>query len=104
MGNDNKPQRDFVIGTDAEGNETVTFRTSDLITYGVQGYGSDEFLAMITGYGLGIHFNMRLINSIADAEKMANGMADIFFKTLMDQLIELNKDFVKHPEKGQAIL
>jgi hypothetical protein len=77
----------FVIGTDAEGNETVTFRSSDLVTYGVQGYEGDEFLATITGYGLSIRFNMRLINSIADAEKMANGIADIFFKELMDQLI-----------------
>jgi hypothetical protein len=100
MENDNTQQRSFVIGTDSEGNETVTFRTSDLITYGVQGYGGDEFLATISGFGLSINFNMRLINSIADAEKMANGMADIFFKTLMDQLIEINKDFVKHPEKG----
>ncbi len=98
MDNDNAPKRDFVIGTDADGNETVTFRTSDMITYGVMGYEGEEFLATITGYGLSINFNMRLINSIADAEKMANGMADIFFKALMDQLIEMNKDIGKHPE------
>jgi hypothetical protein len=87
----------FVIGTDAEGNETVTFRSSDLVTYGVQGYDGDEFLATITGYGLSIRFNMRLINSIADAEKMANGIADIFFKELMDQLIEINREIIKPP-------
>ncbi len=100
MDKDNAPKRGFVIGTDADGNETVTFRTADMITYGVMGYEGEEFLATITGYGLSINFNMRLINSIADAEKMANGMADIFFKALMDQLIEMNKEIVKHPEKA----
>jgi hypothetical protein len=95
---ESKTQRvPFVIGTDTEGNETVTFRSSDLVTYGVQGYEGDEFLATITGYGLSIRFNMRLINSIADAEKMANGIADIFFKELMDQLIEINREIVKQP-------
>ncbi len=94
MEENSTPQGYFNIGTDDEGNETVTFRTTDLITYGVIGYEGDELLATITGYGLSINFNMRLINSIADAEKMANGMADIFFKALMDQLIEINKDIV----------
>jgi hypothetical protein len=92
MEDNNIPQGYHKIGTDEEGNQTVTFRTTDLITYGVIGYEGDELLATITGYGLSINFNMRLINSIADAEKMANGMADIFFKALMDQLIEINKD------------
>ncbi len=94
MEENSTPQGFFKIVTDDEGNETVTFRTTDLITYGVIGYEDDELLATITGYGLSINFNMRLINSIADAEKMANGMADIFFKALMDQLIEINKDIV----------
>jgi hypothetical protein len=92
MEENNIPQGYHEIGTDEEGNQTVTFRTTDLITYGVIGYEGDELLATITGYGLSINFNMRLINSIADAEKMANGIADIFFKALMDQLIEINKD------------
>jgi hypothetical protein len=92
MEENNTPQGYFKMGTDEEGNQTVTFLTTDLITYGVIGYEGDELLATITGYGLSINFNMRLINSIADAEKMANGMADIFFKALMDQLIEINKD------------
>jgi len=98
MEKDTIPNATYVIGTDTDGNETVTFRTADLITYGVVGYEGEELLAMITGYGLNIHFNMRLINSIADAEKMANGIADIFFKALMDRLIEINKDFAKPPE------
>ena len=80
--------------------KTITFREDELIAYGVQGYDSEEFLAVISGYGLSINFNMRLINSIADAEKMANGMADIFFKALMDQLIAQNKDFSKQPSSG----
>jgi hypothetical protein len=94
MEESNTPQGYHEIGTDEEGNQTVTFRTTDLITYGVIGYEGDELLATITGYGLSINFNMRLINSIADAEKMANGLADIFFKALMDQLIEINRDIV----------
>ena len=83
-----------------ENEKTITFREDELITYGVQGYDSEEFLAVISGYGLSINFNMRLINSIADAEAMANGMADIFFKALMDQLIAQNRNFCKHTPTG----
>ena len=43
-------------------------------------------------------FNMRLINSLADAEACANALADVFYEALMDQLIRENKPFAKPPE------
>lgn len=71
-----------------EEEEIVSFKKeSDKITYGVLGYEGDELMAVITGYDLQIAFNMRLINSLADAESCANAMADVFFQTLMEQLI-----------------
>ena len=87
-----------VMGTDADGDETVTFKVDDLATYGVLNYEGNEFMAVITGYALNINFNMKLINSLADAEAMANGIADVFYNALMDELIEMKKDFVKPPE------
>ncbi|RHH07877.1 hypothetical protein DW228_18250 [Bacteroides fragilis] len=74
-----------------EEEEIVSFRReSDKIIYGVQGYEGDELMAAITGYDLRIAFNMKLINSLADAESCANAMADVFFQALMEQLIAKN--------------
>ena len=78
--------------------ETITFRTADRMMYGALGYDGNELMAVISGYDLEIKFNMRLINSLADAEACANALADVFYEALMDQLIRENKPFAKPPE------
>ncbi|WP_242053088.1 hypothetical protein [Dysgonomonas sp. GY617] len=70
------------------------------MTYGVLGYDGNEMMCAITGYDLTIAFNMRLINSLADAESCADALADVFYQALMEQLIARNADFIK-PEAGQ---
>lgn len=78
--------------------ETITFRTADRMMYGALGYDGNELMAVISGYDLEIKFNMRLINSLADAEACANALADVFYEALMDQLIREKKPFAKPPE------
>ena len=78
--------------------ETITFRTADRMMYGALGYDGNELMAVISGYDLEIKFNMRLINSLADAEACANALADVFYEALMDQLIRENKPIAKPPE------
>lgn len=41
------------------------------MNYGVVGYDGNELMAVISGYDLNISFNMKLINSLADAEAYA---------------------------------
>lgn len=92
-------QRDHItLGRNEQGEETITFRVEDLTTYGVLGSDGVEFMAAISGYGLNIAFNMKLINSLADAEAMADGMADVFYEALMERLIAQKRDFAKPPE------
>lgn len=78
--------------------ETITFRTADRMTYGALGYDGNELMAVISGYDLEIKFNMRLINSLGDAEACADALAQVFYEALMEQLINEKKDLVKHPE------
>ena len=40
---------------------------------------------------------MRLINSLADAEACADALAQVFYDTLIEQLINEKRDFVKPP-------
>lgn len=94
----------IVLGRNAEGEETITFRVKDLTTYGVLDSGGVEFMAAISGYGLDIAFNMKLINSLADAEAMADSMADVFYEALMSQLIARKRDFAKPPGEPEPIL
>lgn len=77
--------------------ETVTFRTADRITYGALGYDGNELMAVISGYDLEIKFNMRLINSLADAEACADALAQVFYDTLVKQLIQAKVGFIKPP-------
>ena len=77
--------------------ETITFRTADRMTYGSLGYDGNELMAVISGYDLEIRFNMRLINSLADAEACADALAQVFYDTLIEQLINEKRDFVKPP-------
>lgn len=78
--------------------ERVTFGVADRMTYGVLNYDGNELMAAITGYDLNVVFNMRLINSLADAEACANALADVFYQTLMEQLIARKANFI-HPPK-----
>lgn len=79
--------------------ERVTFRTEDRMTYGVLNYDGNELMAAITGYDLNVVFNMRLINSLADAEACADALADVFYQTLMEQLIARKADFIQPPKE-----
>lgn len=45
------------------------------MTYGALGYDGNELMAFISGYDLEIKFNLRLINSLADAEACADALA-----------------------------
>ena len=65
-----------------EENETVSFRKDERMRYGVLGYDGNEMMAAITGYDLDVSFNMRLINSLADAEACADALADVFYQAL----------------------
>lgn len=75
--------------------KTVCFKVGDMMTYGVMAEDGNEMLAAITGFGLNIRFNMRLINSLADAEATANAMADVFYQALMEQLLAEKAEIVK---------
>lgn len=77
--------------------ETIIFKTADRMTYGALGYDGNELMAVISGYDLEIKFNLRLINSLADAEACANALADVFYECLMEQLLVERKDLVKPP-------
>lgn len=76
--------------------ETVTFKKGDMTVYLVENYDGSDIMASISGYGLNVNFNLEVINSIEDAEAMANGLADIFYKTLMDQLIKEKPNIANH--------
>ena len=75
--------------------KTVTFKVGEMMTYGVMSQDGNELLAAITGFGMNIRFNMRLINSLADAEAIADSMADVFYQALMEQLLAEKADVLK---------
>lgn len=82
-----------------EEEKTVSFKPSEKMVYGVLSYDGNEMMATITGYDLTISFNMRLINSLADAENCANAMADVFYEALMEELIQKNPTILKPKAK-----
>lgn len=75
--------------------DTVSFKTNDRTVYGVQGYDGNELMAVISGYDLNISFNMRLINSLSDAENCANALADVFYELLMEELIVKKNEIIQ---------
>lgn len=87
-----------------EQEETVSFRKKDRMTYGALNYDGNELMAVISGYDLHIAFNMRVIHSLADAEACANALADVFYETLMEQLIAEKSDVLKPTQAAGAIL
>jgi hypothetical protein len=87
-----------------EEDESITFKKSERMTYGAVNYDGNELMAMISGYDLRIAFNMRVINSLADAEACADALADVFYEALMEQLIAEKSDFLTPPSGPGAIL
>jgi hypothetical protein len=75
--------------------ETVSFKTGERMMYGVLNYDGNELMAAVTGYDLNVSFNMRLINSLADAESCADALANVFYQALMEQLLARKADFIK---------
>ena len=74
------------------------------MTYGAMNYDGTELMAVISGYDLDIRFNMRLINSLADAEAAANALADVFYEVLMEQLLAQKASFAQQPTVQTPIL
>ena len=88
-----------------EDEEIISFKKdSDKMLFGVQGYDGNELMAAITGYDLRIAFNMKLINSLADAESCADALADIFYQSLMEQLIEKKSEIIQPVPPEKSIL
>lgn len=87
-----------------EQQETVTFNLTDRMTYGALNYDGNELMAVISGYDIDISFNMRLINSLADAESCADSLADVFYQILMEQLIALKPEIPKPDNRKEPIL
>ncbi len=83
--------------------DTIVFKTDDRMTYGAMNYDGTELMAVISGYDLNIAFNMRTINSLADAEAAANALADVFYEVLMEQLIEEKSYLVKPSGEEKTI-
>lgn len=79
-------------------NETVSFKRADRMTYGAMSYDGNEMMAVISGYDLNIAFNMRTINSLADAEAAANALAQVFYELLMEQLLKEKAHIAKRQE------
>ena len=68
--------------------KTITFNTEERMRYGAMNYDNTELMAVISGYDLNIAFNLKTINSLADAEAAANALADVFYQVLMEQLLQ----------------
>lgn len=81
-----------------EEEKTVSFKPSEKMVYGVLNYDGNELMATITGYDLSISFNMKLINSLADAENCADALANVFYETLLEELIQKNPAILKPKE------
>ncbi|MFR9543176.1 MAG: hypothetical protein SNH27_14115 [Rikenellaceae bacterium] len=77
--------------------KTVTFNVDQRMRYGAMNYDNTELMAVISGYDLNIAFNLKTINSLADAEAAADALAQVFYELLMSQLIEQKNGIVKPP-------
>lgn len=86
-----------------ENDKTITFNKEDRMTYGAMNYDGEEMMAVISGYDLNIAFNLRTINSLADAEAAANALAQVFYELLLEQLIEQKSHLIKPPEENITI-
>ena len=83
-----------------EEEKTVSFKPSEKMLYGVLNYDGNELMATKSGYDLSISFNMRVINSLSDAESCADALANVFYEALMEQLAE-KKSAIFQPKQNQ---
>ncbi len=84
--------------------ETVTFNVEERMRYGAMNYDNTELMAVISGYDLNIAFNLKTINSLADAEAAADALAQVFYETLLEQLIQEKSEIIKPPEQKSTTL
>ncbi|MFR9547195.1 MAG: hypothetical protein SNJ29_16715 [Rikenellaceae bacterium] len=88
-----------------EEKKTVTFNEEERMRYGAMNYDNTELMAVISGYDLNIAFNLKTINSLADAEAAADALAQVFYEVLLEQLISEKKpEFIKPPEQKSTTL
>lgn len=87
-----------------DNDKTITFNKEERMTYGAMNYDGEEMMAVISGYDLNIAFNLRTINSLADAEAAANALAQVFYELLMENLLQEKAHIVKPPEDNSTIL
>ena len=80
-----------------EEKKTITFNVDDRMRYGATNYDNTELMAVISGYDLNIAFNLKTINSLADAEAAANALADVFYELLMEQLLQSKAELISPP-------
>ncbi|MFR9497338.1 MAG: hypothetical protein SNI91_02760 [Rikenellaceae bacterium] len=85
--------------------KTVTFNVDERVRYGAMNYDNTELMAVISGYDLNIAFNLKTINSLADAEAAADALAQVFYEVLLEQLISEKKpEFIKPPKQNTSTL
>ena len=87
-----------------EEKKTVTFNVEERMRYGAMNYDNTELMAVISGYDLNIAFNLKTINSLADAEAAADALAQVFYELLMSQLIDQKNDLIKPPKQNTSTL
>lgn len=68
--------------------ETVVFNKDDKMVFGALTPDGADYMATISGYGMEVMFNTRVINSLADAEACANALADVFYQAFMDNMLK----------------
>ncbi|MFI3332185.1 MAG: hypothetical protein SNG69_05525 [Rikenellaceae bacterium] len=84
--------------------KTVTFNIEDRMRYGAVTPDGNDVMAVISGYDLNIAFNLKTINSLADAEATADALAQVFYELLLENLIENKSHIVKPPEQNSSTL
>lgn len=64
---------------------------SDRIVRQIVNADINEPLVEISGYDLQINFNMKYLKSVEDVDAACNGIASLFRDTIMDKLLEHQK-------------
>ena len=84
--------------------KTVTFNVEDRMRYGAVTSDCNDVMAVISGYDLNIAFNLKTINSLADAEAAADALAQVFYEVLLENLIEKKSEIIKPPSQNNTTL
>lgn len=85
-----------------EKKETITFNVDDRMRYGAMTPDGNDVMAVISGYDLNIAFNLKAINSLADAEATADALAQVFYELLMEQLLSQGKQIISNTTNPSA--